>query len=219
MSLRLPPLGAGLLALALLTACSPDYSAVRDWSIQARINVLPPASVRPPNSAVTAPAAPMAVAARGQEGATRALQEAAGAWLAMLAFVAEDGEPIDRTSRFEPLAELVAPLDAEAGRAVIALGETMAFAARRNWRAPELTLAVQRGDPDFQKIMAALSRLTSAAAPADAASAERRAAFADIAEGHAFLNRNSSRLSARETARMLRLKESEMRRLFESGAR
>jgi hypothetical protein len=219
MRLRPSTLGSGFLALAFLTACSPDYSAVRDWSVQARVNVLPPASVRPPNSAVTAPAAPATVAASGQEGAVRALEEAAGAWLSMLAFIAEDGVPLERTSRFGPLAELVRPFDADAGRAVAALGETMAFAARRNWRAPELYLAVERGDPDFQKIMAALSRLSTTTARADQPAPARLAGFADIAEGHAFLKQNSSRLSARETARILRLRESELRRLVELGRR
>jgi hypothetical protein len=184
--------------------------------MQARENVLPPATERPLGARIVAPAPPAPVTGEGPEGAARALQEAAGAWLAMLAYVADDGLPLERTSQFGPLAERVRPLDPDGAHAVASLGETMAFAARRNWRAPELTLAVERGNSDFQEIVAALMRLSSTpSSAAGSRSPELLAGFMAVAETHGFLNRNRTRLSAPETARVLRLQASELRRLLE----
>jgi hypothetical protein len=203
---RLP----GFLALALLCACAPDYSAVRDWSLQARETVLPPAATRLPGAAATAPAPPAPVTAEGREGATLALREAAAAWLSMLAYIAEDGLPRDRTNQLVSLADRVRPVDPDGAAAVLALGATMADGARRNWRAPQLGVAAARGDAAFQDVMAALARHITADDPAANA---RGAAVTRIAEGHALLKERQGSLSAGETARLLRLQESELRRL------
>ncbi|MCU0889095.1 MAG: hypothetical protein MUC64_13980 [Rubritepida sp.] len=205
---------AGFLALALLGACAPDYSAVRDWSLQAREAVLPPAAARPPGAAATAPAPPAAVTAEGREGAALALREAAAAWLSMLAYIADDGQPRVRTNQFQPLADVVRPIDSDGAAAVLALGDTMADGARRNWRAPQLGVAAARGDPSFQAVMAALGRQVATEAP----DAEARGdTLSRIAEGHALLKERQGRLSAGETARLLRLQESELRRLVLLG--
>ena len=219
---RLGVLGA-CLGLGLLAACAPDYSAVRDWSVQARETLLPPASLRPATGLAVAPPPPVEVTEEGREGAVRALQEAAAAWLGALAYIADDGLPRGRTNPFGQLATRVMPFDAEGAAAVDALGETLAYGVRRNWRAPQLRVAVERGDAPFQGVIAALRRQTEAldgeavGRPATAhdenGPAARRAALALIGDGHALLEARRGRLAAGETARVLRLQASELRRL------
>ena len=211
------------LGLGLLAACAPDYSAVRDWSVQARETLLPPASVRPATGLAVAPPPPAEVTAEGREGAVRALQEAAAAWLGALAYIADDGLPRGRTNPFGQLAARVLPFDAEGAAAVDALGETLAYGVRRNWRAPQLRVAVERGDAPFQGVIAALRRQTEAldgdaagrgtAAQDENGAAARRAALALIGEGHALLDARRGRLADGETARALRLQASELRRM------
>ena len=211
------------LGLGLLAACAPDYSAVRDWSVQARETLLPPASVRPATGLAVAPPPPAEVTAEGREGAVRALQEAAAAWLGALAYIADDGLPRGRTNPFGQLAARVMPFDAEGAAAVDALGETLAYGVRRNWRAPQLRVAVERGDAPFQGVIAALRRQTEAldgdaagrgtAAQDENGAAARRAALALIGEGHALLDARRGRLADGETARALRLQASELRRM------
>jgi hypothetical protein len=217
---RLRVLGASL-GLSLLAACAPDYAAVRDWSVQARETLLPPASLRPAIGLAVAPPPPAELTAEGREGAVRALQEAAAAWLGALAYIADDGLPRGRTNAFGPLAARVMPFDAEGAAAVDALGETLADGVRRNWRAPQLRVAVERGDAPFQGVIAALRRQTEAlegeAAQDQGRPAARRAALALVAEGHALLETRRGRLSDGETARLLRLQESELRRLMAQG--
>ncbi|WP_137180619.1 hypothetical protein [Roseomonas sp. AR75] len=146
---------AGLLPLA---ACAPDYGAVRDWSLEARGALLPSPLVRVPPPAAAAPAPTATVAEQGRAGAVRALQEGAAAWLAALAYLADDGR---LSARENPLAELpprIAPFDAEGAAGVTGIGDTLAYMARRSWRAPELAYAVLQGAPAFEQVMAALSR-------------------------------------------------------------
>ena len=132
------------------------------------------------------------------------------------------------------------------------LGELMAYAARRDTRAPWLSTAVERSDPSFQRVMAALQRQSAdiaTAAPSSPqtepprnlppaqralaqevsamsqADADRRriaqdarvAALARVAEGHAFLLLNKDKLSTSDTARLLRVQETELRRLVLLG--
>jgi hypothetical protein len=218
---RRPGVAGALLGLGLLGACAPDYSAVRDWSVQARESLLPPAPSRPAIGLAVAPPPPAEVTAEGREGAVRALQEAAAAWLGVLAYMADDGLPRGRTNPFGPLAALVLPFDAEGAAAVHMLGETLAYGVRRNWRAPQLRIAVERGDAPFQGVIAALRRQTEALDGAtvrdEGGLAARRAALALIGEGHALLETRRGRLSDGETARLLRLQESELRRLMARG--
>ena len=165
---RVPSKHAGMRALLILlvvqlAACAPDYTAVRDWASQARDAMLPIEATRAPRPPVApVPAAP--VTQGGQAGAVLALQEGAAAWLGMLAFLADDGWP---TQRENPLTDLVArvqPYDAEGAAGLHELGELMAYAARRDTRAPWLSTAVERSDPSFQKVIAALQRQSAAMA-------------------------------------------------------
>lgn len=152
-----------LLLLAQLAACAPDYTAVRDWASQARDAMLPieaPRAPRPPVAPV--PAAP--VTQDGRAGAVLALQEGAAAWLGMLAFLADDGWPRQRENPLTDLVAKVQPYDPEGAAGLHELGEVMAYAARRDTRAPWLSTAVERGDPSFQKIIAALQRQSAAMA-------------------------------------------------------
>jgi hypothetical protein len=176
-------------ALGLLGACSPDYSAVRDWSTQARETLLPAPSVGAP-ATVPAPAAatalppPPPIAETGRAGAVRAMQEAAASWLAFLAYLADDGLPLAREDPLAALPPHVEPVDAEGAAAIRNLGQTMAFAARRLWRAPQLAYAVAQGDPYFQPLMTALARQSDALAgegPDERASFEAR--FAPVLAG------------------------------------
>jgi hypothetical protein len=158
-----------ILLLAPLAACAPDYTAVRDWASQARDAMLPIEVARvasPPVAPV--PAAP--VTQDGQAGAVLALQEGAAAWLGMLAFLADDGWPRQRENPLTDLVAKVQPYDPEGAAALKDLGELMAYAARRDTRAPWLSTAVERSDPSFQKVMAALQRQSAALAAAAPAS-------------------------------------------------
>ena len=202
------------LAVALLcllpVACAPDYGAVRDWSATAREAVLPPAGTHQPARLSTGAPRPAPIDATGQEGGVLAARDAAAAWLGLLAWVAEDGWPPSRDNLLGPHAAALRPFDAEGAEAVQQLGEVMAFGARRNWRAPQLRIAVTRGDAPFRAVLAALGRLLPPDSPA-------QATLTHIAEGHALLLEREARLAAPETARLLRLQESELRRLMLPG--
>jgi hypothetical protein len=154
-----------ILLLAPLAACAPDYTAVRDWASQARDATLPTEAPRAPRPPVApAPAAP--VTQDGQAGAVLALQQGAAAWLGMLAFLADDGWPVQRENPLTDLVAKVEPYDAEGASALRHLGELMAYAARRDTRAPWLSTAVERSDPSFQTVMASLQRQSAAMAEA-----------------------------------------------------
>lgn len=240
-----------ILLLAPLAACAPDYTAVRDWASQARDTMLPIEAPRVPRPLVApVPAAP--VTQDGLAGAVLALQEGAAAWLGMLAFLADDGWPVQRENPLTDLVAKVEPFDPEGAAAMKHLGELMAYAARRDTRAPWLSTAVERSDPSFQKVIAALQRQSaeivagassspqtepprnlppaqralvqelSAMREADAdrrriAQDARVAALARVAEGHAFLFANKDALSTSDTARLLRVQETELRRLVLLG--
>jgi hypothetical protein len=205
------PLLAAILSLA---ACSPDYSAVRDWSYQARDTLQPATVTRVSTDTVTALRPPSPVTEDGRLGAALALREGASAWLALLAYIADDGLPRQREN---PLAEFVPKVrrfDAAGAEALDALGEKMGRAARRNWRAPYLSQAVEEGDPAFQGVLAALRRQLDALPDA----ATQAAAVERIAEGHALLVARSGRLSRAETAALLQAQEEELRRLMRVSA-
>lgn len=145
------------LLLAPLAACAPDYTAMRDWASQARDAMLPIEATRVPHPLVApVPAAPVTL--DGQAGAVLALQEGAAAWLGMLAFLADDGWPVQRENPLTDLVAKIEPYDADGAVALKHLGELMAYAARRDTRAPWLSTAVERSDPSFQRVMAALQR-------------------------------------------------------------
>jgi hypothetical protein len=150
-----------LLLLGALTACSPDYSAIRDWSARAREIVLPS-----PDPGAPAPPAAPAPAEPDRRDALLALRDAAGAWLGALALFADDGFLRERDNPLLPLAARARPFDPEGAAAIADLGEAMAFAARRNWRAPQLAYAVDRGNASFQSLLAALERQRAALAAA-----------------------------------------------------
>jgi hypothetical protein len=204
--MRAPP----IVAILLLAACSPDYSGVRDWAFQARDALLPPTVTRVSTDTVTALRPPSPVTEEGRLGAALALREGAGAWLAMLAYIAEDGLPRQRENPLSDLVPKVRPFDAEGAEALDALGEKMGRAARRNWRAPYLSQAVEEGDPPFQGVLAALRRQLDALPD----SATQEAAVDRIAEGHAMLVARSGRLSRAETAALLQAQQEELRRLM-----
>jgi hypothetical protein len=208
--LRRGILAAALLGLLLPAACAPDYSAVRDWSATGREAVLPPVPARPLATPAAGAPRPAPITATGRQGAIQAAREAAAAWLGLLAWVADDGLPPSRVNLLEPHAAALRPFDAEGAEAVLQLGEAMAFGARRNWRAPQLRVAVARGDAPFRGVLAVLGRLLPQDAP-------EQATLTHLAEGHTLLLERAARLAAPETARLLRLQESELRRLMAPG--
>lgn len=197
-------LAAGL-ALALLSGCAGDGGGLRDWSLQARESVLP---------AVAAASHP---APAGRADAVAALQEAAGAWLAVLAALAEDAPPPDDSAAIAARAPRIAPFDAEGAAAVLALAQGVGYVAGRGWGAASIAHALRVGDPLFQPVMAALARQAAAleaeAPPATTRDAARREAAARIAAMHARLAARGSRVHVADTGRELRLEASELRRL------
>jgi hypothetical protein len=155
-----------LLALPL-AACAPDYSAVRDWSRTAAIvaeypGVPAAAAAQPARIAAlgTTPAADPARAARVE--ALRASQEAARTWLALLAFMADDGLLTQRGNPMGNLAARIEPADAEGAAAVRALGDHMARAAFARYRAPQLSYAVDESRDAMRGTLAAMTRLVQA---------------------------------------------------------
>jgi hypothetical protein len=157
--------GFSILVFASLAACAPDYKAVRDWAWQARDTMLPIEATRAPSPLVApVPAAP--VTQGGRAGAVLALQEGAAAWLGMLAFLADDGWPLQRENPLTDLVAKVQEYDPEGAAALKDLGELMAYAARRDTRAPWLSTAVERSNPSFQKVVSALQRQSAAMAAA-----------------------------------------------------
>ncbi|WP_237212817.1 hypothetical protein [Falsiroseomonas oryziterrae] len=151
-----------IVGAALLAGCSPDYSAVRDWSSQAREAVLPLQASRVASDPALLPPPPAPVTAEGRAGAVQALNEGIASWLGLLAYLADDGWPRQRENPLTALAEKVQPFDPEGAAALTNLGEIMGYTARRNTRAPYLRTAIQLGDPHLQAAVAALQRQSSA---------------------------------------------------------
>jgi hypothetical protein len=195
-------LRAGLVALCALVAlgaCTSDQSGVRDWSIQAREAVLPPAVPR------TSPDGDPAEA-------TLVLRDAAGAWLAVLAALADDATPPDDSAPVEQRALRLAGTDAAASAAAVNLARATGFVAQRNWSAAHLAYAIDYGDPFFQAVVAALARQADAAGAAPGGA--RQAAVARIGAGHALLVERKFILGQSDTGRMMRAEASELRRLL-----
>jgi hypothetical protein len=218
---------AALCAVLALAACTSDQSGVRDWSIQAREVVLPPA------------VAPAALASPDAERAEVAsvLRESAGAWLAVLAALADDATPPDDSAPIEQRALRLAGTDAAASAAAVNLARAAGFVAQRGWGAAHLAYAVDYGDPFFQAVVAALARQAADAAPAAAPTAAaptaaaptaaapaaargtmardaRQMAVARVGAGHALLVERTFILGQSDTGRMMRAEASELRRLM-----
>lgn len=192
----------GMLALG---ACGSDQSGVRDWSLQAREAVLPPALTR------AAPEA--AYGDRAAEETILLLREAAGAWLATLAALADNATPPDDSAPLEQRA-LALP-DPEASAAAVNLARLTAFVSQRGWGSAHLAYAVDLGNPFFQAVLAAIARTGSAAhaTPDGQPRAVREATMARIGAGHALLFERRYTLGQSDTGRMMRMEASELRRL------
>ena len=189
----------GLLALG---ACGSDQSGVRDWSLQAREAVLPPALAHP--------APDGADGGRASEETMLVLREAAGAWLATLAALADDATPPDENAPIEQRALSLA--DPEASAAAVNLVRATAFVSQRGWGAGHLAHAVDYGDPFFQAVLTAIARQAPASRPA------RAATMARIGAGHALLFERRFILGQSDTGRRMRMEASELRRLSVAAA-
>lgn len=205
---------AGLMLLAALPGCAGDQSGLRDWSIQARESVLPSASIR----SLALPPEVTATPGGGRADAVRALQEAAGAWLAVLAAVADDATPPDDSEALAARAARIEPFDAAGAAAVASLAQGIAWVAGRGWSSASMAYVLRDGDPLFQPVMAALARQEAALATeapdaASRSSAARREAAGRIAAMHAELTARGRRVQHGDTGRELRLEASELRRL------
>lgn len=208
------------LALALLGGCYSDISGVRDWSIQAREVVLPADAIR----TATVPAPPPAPAEPPTRGdAVRVLQDAAGAWLATLAAVADDAAPAEDGAALEARAAVVAPFDPAGAVAVVNLARAVGHASRRVWRESGFVYAFDHGAASFREVMAALDRQLAAlpdpveqGAPG-AVDAARRAAIARVAAGHEALAARQAVMAQSDTGRLMRAEASELRRLLAAG--
>ena len=201
------PAGARLLGALLalcgvmaLGACGSNQSGVRDWSLQAREAVLPPALARP--------APDGAAVDRAAEETRLVLREVAGAWLATLAALADNATPPDDSAPIEQRA-LALP-DPEASAAAVNLVRATAFVSQRGWGSSHLAYAVDHGDPFFQAVLAAIARHHGSTA--------REATMARIGAGHALLFERRFILGQSDTGRMMRMEASELRRLSAVGA-
>jgi hypothetical protein len=212
---------ASLLVAVLSAACSSDYTALRDWSQQAREAVLPTDVPR-------AAQVPMQTEARrpvgSRQDAVLVLQEAAAGWLAALASMADDAPPPSDGSMLRERAARVAAFDPQGAAAVVSIGDAIDYVAARRWGADELPYAVDFADVSFQAVMAALARQMDAIAAAQDVQEEQsgggsrsvpaRALVTRIAEGHALLKQRDRILAQSDTSRMLRAEASELRRLM-----
>jgi hypothetical protein len=156
-----------LATLLPLAACAPDYSAVRDWSRTAatiaEYPALPAAAAAQPARLTglgVTPASDPARAARVE--ALVATQEAARTWLALLAFMADDGLLTQRGNPMGGTAARIEPADAQGAAAVRALGDHMARAAFARYRAPQLAYAIDESQEAFRGTLAAMVRLVTA---------------------------------------------------------
>jgi hypothetical protein len=205
---------AALVLVAALPGCAGDQSGLRDWSIQARESVLPPASIR----SLALPPEGRAALRGSRADAVQALQEAAGAWLALLAAIADDATPPDDSAALTARAARIAPFDAAGAAAVGALAQGIAWVAGRGWSSASMAYVLRDGDPLFQPVMAALARQEAALAAeapdaATRANTARREAATRIAAMHADLTARGQRVQHGDTGRELRLEASELRRL------
>jgi hypothetical protein len=211
-------LRVGLAMAWALAGCAPDYTALHDWSMQARDAVLPldMPRVQPGPPAVLAPPPP--VTQDGRAGAVLALREGIATWLGYVALLAEDIRPPTIGGAVEALAPKVEPFDPDGAAALIDIGRLMDYGIGQGWRAATLMTAVDLGDAYVQRAIAALRReaaLLAAEREADPRSVAARLAILDqIAAGFAMTKQRSSILAQSETARMLRAQESELRRLI-----
>lgn len=157
----------GLVLLLSVAACAPDYSAVRDWSRTAatiaEYPAMPAAAAAQPARLTglgVTPSRDPGRAARVE--ALMATQEAARSWLALLAFMADDGQLTQRGNPMGNLAARIEPADAQGAAAVRALGDHMARAAFARYRAPQLTYAVDESQQAFRGTLEAMVRLVTA---------------------------------------------------------
>jgi hypothetical protein len=211
-------LRVGLAMAWALAGCAPDYTALHDWSAQARDAMLPldMPRVQPGPPAVLAPPPP--VTQDGREGAVLALREGIATWLGYLALLAEDVRPPVIGSSVEALAPKVEPFDPDGAAALLDLGRLMDYGIGQGWRQVMLPSAVDLGDAYVQRAIAALRREAALLASERGADPQRVAAriaiLDQIAAGFAMMKQRSSILAQSETARMLRAQESELRRLI-----
>lgn len=171
--------GLAALAAALLTACAPDYTPVRDWSTTAsRAADYPQAAGGGP--ALTPRAAGL-VAARAPAEDLRAMQEVLVAYLDAVATLAADGTLPHMEDPFTAQAARTASSQAEASQAITGLGALMRYATRGNARAPQLRDTIRTADPHVQVLAAALARAAVAPPGEDAERATVAAHYAGLA--------------------------------------
>jgi hypothetical protein len=199
----------GAATLLLLAGCAPDYGAVRDWAAMgAEAANYPPLpqgiAAQPARLADLGATAPAQAGRAERQAALQAMQRAAVAWLELLALMAEDGQPVARDNPLESLAQIIAPVDEAAATDVRNLGETIVYAAKRNWRAPQLAYILQPGDAPFRGVLAGLGRQVAALEPDEAA---ERAALAGHFRRLAAGTRDPAARAALEEAEALRRRE------------
>lgn len=193
------------LGLLLLGACAPDYGAVRDWSRTAaaiaEYPAMPAAAAAQPARLASLGATPAPDPSRAARiEALVATQEAARTWLALLAYLAEDGLLTQRGNPMQATAARIEPADPLGAAAVRALGDHMARAAFARYRAPQLTYAVDESQEAFRGTMAAMVRLVSALE--GDAEAERAALAARFDALDATLSEPAARALLAETRAM-----------------
>lgn len=145
------PHAACAVALALLAACSPDYTGVRDWAFTA-------------SGVVEAGAR-----ATEADAAASAFRQTTVTYLGALSTLSMDGLLEHETDPLAAAATAVGPSDPEGAAAVAELGELLLRAARQLARAPQLRETIAEADPPFQAMVAAFGRALARLDQADAA--------------------------------------------------
>lgn len=125
------------ISVALLSACSPDYSGVRTWATTA-------SSVVATTDAVAA------------NPTMSALQETAIAHLGALSRLAMDGLLRHDTNLLAIQAAILGGSETDAGRAAQTIGTLQLRASKGLWRAPQLHQMVVSGDAAFQDVITQL---------------------------------------------------------------
>ena len=139
------------MALALLAACSPDYTGVRDWAFTA-------------TGVVEAGAR-----ATEDDPAATAFRQATVTYLGALSTLAMDGLLEHETDPLAGAAATAGASDSAGGAAIATLGELLLRSSRQLARAPQLRETIAEGDPPFQAMVAAFGRALARLDEADAA--------------------------------------------------
>ena len=163
-------------AAAMLGACSPDDSGVRNW-------------------ATTASHVVGALDAHPSDRSGIAMRETAIAYLAALSRLAMDGLLRHEADPLERQAAELGGADTDLGRATRSIGGLLLKASVELWRAPQLRQAIVAGNAPFQRVIADLLAADRLAEEAE---------VVRLTDGRTMLERDIARVRDPATRSLLR---------------